>query len=139
MDARTVECHAGLLAGVLQVLPLAVAAVEPVERRHDVDPSLEDADQLRLVRHHRGVEDAFRAEREERLDVAGCGDAELLAPEQLTHVTALLALAVHPHPRELELGVGEHTLDRGAADAARCPLDHPIRHAGALLLDGSIP
>jgi hypothetical protein len=104
-----------------------------------VHARLEDAEQLRTVRHDRRVEDAVRTEREECVDVARRRDAELLAAQQLADVLPLLLGAVHPTARELELGVREHAFDRGAADATGCPLDHAIRHPGSLLLDGSIP
>jgi hypothetical protein len=101
--------------------------------RHDVLARRGDARHVRdrLGRAQvrgRGVTDAVRVEREQRVGVVRRDDAERIGADDLPRVTPGLVVAVHPQPDELELGVLGDEPRREATDVARAPLDHPVSH-----------
>ena len=100
--------------------------------RDDVDAGgeepLEIVDRLEQpVVGHRGVHDAVRLEREQRVGVVRRGDAEVaVEPGQLAGVLADLGRIGDPDADELELGTGVDAGDRVPPDVAGAPLHDRI-------------
>ena len=139
VDAGAVQRDAAGVTGHLErreVLPSP--RKEPTERRDDVLARAQDALDDCRIGEDRAVEDAVRVEREQRVDVARRGDAERCDPGQLARIATVLGATVDPASDQLELGVIDDALDRGAADAAGGPLDDAILH-GMILLAVRLP
>ena len=131
MDAGAVQRDATLGAGGLEVGDVLGLREHPADRRHEVLARAQDArDDLGIGEDGR-VDHAVGVDRERLVDVGRRGDADRLAPDELADVAAVLGRAVYPAPDELELGMRQHALDRGAPDATRRPLDHAVAHADA--------
>ena len=141
------ERHPAFSASPLHVGHVLPLRVEPAQGRHHVLARPEDADDVGPVGQDRGVHDAVGVERQQGIHVAGGGDAHGPTSEDLADVATVFGLGVHPAPHQLQVRVLQHPLDRGSADAARRPLDHPIRHGltdpplhpSLVLLRGSEP
>ena len=112
--------------------------IEPAERRHDVLARLEDprsprsglAEDRAVERRSRRRARAARRRRSSRARRSG------RCPRARRRRARLLG-AVHPAADELELGVREDALDRGASDAAGRPLDDAVLHDGSDLAAGA--
>ena len=107
------------------------AEAAPVDERRggdDVDPGLEDADQLVDRRPHRVVHDAVGLQPEQQVDVVRGGDAEGVDADQLPDVDAHLGVGPGVATDQLEVRVGDDRLDRFLADVARRPLHDTDGH-----------
>ena len=88
IDPRAEERRAAPLARLDQSLAIRAQppAVDECRRGDDVDAGSEDPHELVDRRPHGVVDDAVRAQREQGVDVVGCGDAQRIQATQLADV-----------------------------------------------------
>ena len=89
-DARAEHGRAAELAGLDDAVAIGAQVVPGDERggRHHVHARRQDAHQLVDVHPHRGVDDAVRFQRQQRVDVARGCQAQLVDAAQLAHIAA---------------------------------------------------
>src|SRR5262249_9215160 len=128
VDSRPVKGRPALPAGVLEVRDVQMLRVEPPQRGDDVDPAPEQRGDLRALADQRAVEHAVGCESEDVLHPLRGRDADGPDPAHLARVAIRLAVAVHPAPDQLELGVTQDSIDGGSSEIAGRPLHDTIRH-----------
>lgn len=124
-EDRGIACSAGLLDAI-PIVGALLAAGDPGGARADVDTRLEQSRQLVDVGPQRVVTARIGFQREQGIDVVGCGDARRLGESgELGGVDADLVRAVRVHPDQLHVVTADDGVQRALADVAGGPLDHP--------------
>jgi hypothetical protein len=108
----------------------ALPGIERPERRDDVlARAQQPADHVDVVDQRREM-DAVGLEREDRLDIVGCGYADRFDPGDLARVPPHLLGIGHQHADQLIAGVLGEMADRDLADMPGGPLDDAIALLG---------
>ena len=68
------------------------------------------------------VEHAVGVQRQDLVDVFGCGDTDRADADDLTDIASGLVVAVDQRPDQFEVGVFVHSRDRVLADVAGAPI-----------------
>src|SRR5262249_44599708 len=101
-------------------------AVEQERRRDHVLARGQQRAHLVEVGAARHVEHAVGVRRQQRIAAPGRAHTGRRGAAEVPRVAPFLLRRVHPHARELELGMIEHGAERFASDRSGSPLDHAV-------------